>query len=150
MLEGLVATYPALRDRIFAEGDELPQFLNVFIDGTDVRLNEGLETQVGADATVILLPAVAGGRGDLTAAPPARPSSLALRPPRAAASACANAPSCDARCVRGATQQVAVRLGPVAAGNRDVELGVAPHPVLGHVQAGFLDLGLGADARASS
>jgi molybdopterin synthase sulfur carrier subunit len=70
VLEGLVATYPALRDRIFAEGDELPQFLNVFIDGTDVRLSEWLETPVGADATVILLPAVAGGRGDLTAAPP--------------------------------------------------------------------------------
>ena len=69
ILEGLVATYPALRDRIF-EGDELPQFLNVFIDGTDVRLNEGLETPVAADATVILLPAVAGGRGDLTATPP--------------------------------------------------------------------------------
>ena len=69
ILEGLVTTYPALRDRIF-EGDELPQFLNVFIDGTDVRLNEGLETPVGADATVILLPAVAGGWGDLTAAPP--------------------------------------------------------------------------------
>ena len=42
-------------------GDELPQFLNVFIDGSDVRLFEGLETKVDADATVILLPAVAGG-----------------------------------------------------------------------------------------
>jgi molybdopterin synthase sulfur carrier subunit len=62
VLESLVTTYPPLRDRIFAEGDELPQFLNVFIDGTDVRLNEGLETKVDAGATVILLPAVAGGR----------------------------------------------------------------------------------------
>jgi len=60
VLEGLVTTYPTLRNRIF-EGDELPQFLNVFIDGTDVRLNEGLETPVPAGATVILLPAVAGG-----------------------------------------------------------------------------------------
>ena len=60
VLESLVAAYPSLRDRIF-EGDELPQFLNVFIDGTDVRLNEGLETAVAPDATVILLPAVAGG-----------------------------------------------------------------------------------------
>jgi molybdopterin converting factor small subunit len=61
VLESLVATYPPLRERIF-EGDELPQFLNVFIDGTDVRLSEGLETKVGDGATVILLPAVAGGR----------------------------------------------------------------------------------------
>jgi sulfur-carrier protein len=63
VLENLVETYPALRERIF-EGDELPQFLNVFIDGTDVRLNDGLETPVGADATVVLLPAVAGGQQD--------------------------------------------------------------------------------------
>jgi sulfur-carrier protein len=61
VLEGLVSEYPSLRSRIF-EGGELPQFLNVFIDGTDVRLNEGLDTAVGADATVILLPAVAGGQ----------------------------------------------------------------------------------------
>ena len=60
VLENLVTEYPSLRDRIFEDGD-LPQFLNVFIDGTDVRLNEGLETPVGADATVVLLPAVAGG-----------------------------------------------------------------------------------------
>ncbi|HEY3922732.1 MAG TPA: ubiquitin-like small modifier protein 1, partial [Gaiellaceae bacterium] len=60
VLESLVNEYPSLRDRIFEDGD-LPQFLNVFIDGTDVRLNEGLETPVGADATVVLLPAVAGG-----------------------------------------------------------------------------------------
>jgi molybdopterin converting factor small subunit len=62
ILESLVAAYPPLRDRIFDEGDELPQFLNVFIDGPDVRLNDGLETKVGSGSTVILLPAVAGGR----------------------------------------------------------------------------------------
>jgi sulfur-carrier protein len=59
-LENLVATYPALRDRIF-DGDDLPQFLNVFIDGSDVRLLGGLDTALGDGATVILLPAVAGG-----------------------------------------------------------------------------------------
>jgi molybdopterin converting factor small subunit len=61
VLENLVAAYPSLRSRLF-DGNELPQFLNVFIDGDDVRLNDGLETPVGAGATVILLPAVAGGR----------------------------------------------------------------------------------------
>jgi sulfur-carrier protein len=60
VLDGLIAAYPALQERLY-EGDELPQFLNVFVDGTDVRLHEGLETAVGTDSTVILLPAVAGG-----------------------------------------------------------------------------------------
>ncbi len=59
-LEALVAEYPALRDRIF-DGDQLPQFLNVFIDGSDVRLLDGLESSLAPGATVILLPAVAGG-----------------------------------------------------------------------------------------
>ena len=61
VLESLVSTYPALRDRVF-DGGELPQFLNVFIDGDDVRLHDGLDTQVGDSTTVILLPAVAGGQ----------------------------------------------------------------------------------------
>jgi len=60
VLGNLVAAYPPLRERIFA-GDELPQFLNVFVDGSDIRLSQGLDTEVGAAATMILLPAVAGG-----------------------------------------------------------------------------------------
>ena len=60
VIDSLVETYPSLRERLL-DGDELPQFLNVFIDGTDVRLLSGLDTEVGEGATVILLPAVAGG-----------------------------------------------------------------------------------------
>jgi len=62
VLDSLVATYPGLRDRLF-DGSDLPQFLNVFVDGADVRLLGGLDAEIGADATVILLPAVAGGAG---------------------------------------------------------------------------------------
>ena len=61
VLENLVSTYPAIRDRVF-DGDQLPQFLNVFVDGSDVRLFDGLDTKVDDGATVILLPAVAGGQ----------------------------------------------------------------------------------------
>ena len=60
VLASLVASYPALRERIF-DGSELPQFLNVFVDGSDVRLLDGLDTAVSDATTVILLPAVAGG-----------------------------------------------------------------------------------------
>src|SRR5207247_6297031 len=41
---------------------------------------------------------------------------------------------------------VGVRLGSVATRNRDVELGVAPHAVLGHVEAARLGFLLDADA----
>jgi molybdopterin converting factor small subunit len=60
LLEELVATYPGLRQRVF-DGAELPQFLNVFVNGDDIRLGDGLESALAPNATVILLPAVAGG-----------------------------------------------------------------------------------------
>src|SRR5437763_11756141 len=41
--------------------------------------------------------------------------------------------------------EMAMALGPVAAGNRDVELGIAPHAVLGDVEAGRLDVRLDAN-----
>ena len=59
-LDELVARYPALKPRIL-EGDGVPSFLNVFVDGEDVRLADGLSTEVGASSTILLLPAVAGG-----------------------------------------------------------------------------------------
>lgn len=59
-LAALVAQYPSLHGRVL-EGDELPAFLNVFVDGEDVRLASGLATEVGAGSTILLLPAVAGG-----------------------------------------------------------------------------------------
>ncbi len=59
-LETLVTRYPSLRDRILA-GDGVPPFLNVFVDGEDIRLASGLDTAVGAASTILLLPAVAGG-----------------------------------------------------------------------------------------
>ncbi len=59
-LHKLVAEYPALEGRVLA-GDQVPSFLNVFVDGEDVRLHEGLDTPIGPQTALLLLPAVAGG-----------------------------------------------------------------------------------------
>jgi sulfur-carrier protein len=59
-LDQLVTAHPALRERVLA-GDTVPSFLNVFVDGDDVRLLGGLDTAVGEGSTILLLPAVAGG-----------------------------------------------------------------------------------------
>src|SRR3954451_15121573 len=54
---------------------------------------------------------------------------------------------CGMRCVGvPAETEMAVRLRPISAGNRDVELGVAPHAVLVDVEALRLDDRLDADA----
>jgi molybdopterin converting factor small subunit len=60
VLDDLTGRYPALRDRIYDE-NELARFVNVYVGGEDVRTHEGLETAVKG-STVILLPAMAGGR----------------------------------------------------------------------------------------
>ena len=60
VLADLFANYPSLRDRVTADG-ELSPFVNVYVNDRDVRYRDGLETQVGPDDTVILLPAMAGG-----------------------------------------------------------------------------------------
>ncbi len=59
-LHKLVAQYPALDGRILNDG-QVPSFINVFVDGEDVRLNEGLQTPLGPQSSLLLLPAVAGG-----------------------------------------------------------------------------------------
>jgi molybdopterin converting factor small subunit len=61
LLDDLTSRFPALRSRIYAE-DELAPFVNVYVEGEDVRTLDGLETPVRDGATVILLPAMAGGR----------------------------------------------------------------------------------------
>jgi sulfur-carrier protein len=59
-LSALVEQYPALNGRIF-DGENVQPFLNVFVDGEDIRGLDGIETPVAPGATILLLPAVAGG-----------------------------------------------------------------------------------------
>jgi sulfur-carrier protein len=60
LLDDLMGKFPALRGQLL-ENDELAPFVNVYVDGEDVRTREGLETHVAETDTVILLPAMAGG-----------------------------------------------------------------------------------------
>jgi molybdopterin synthase sulfur carrier subunit len=60
LLDDLMARFPALRGQLL-EDEELAPFVNVYVEGEDVRTKNGLETSVGESSTVILLPAMAGG-----------------------------------------------------------------------------------------
>lgn len=61
VLEGLVTAYPALRGQLFTDGGELNRFVNVYLNGQDVRYLEGRATAVADADEVRLLPAMAGG-----------------------------------------------------------------------------------------
>jgi [CysO sulfur-carrier protein]-thiocarboxylate-dependent cysteine synthase len=77
VLDDLAGRYPALGSHIFDDGDIAP-FVNVYLGGEDVRTLEGLETTVDAGATLILLPAMAGGTDLHDARPVAAHSVLDL------------------------------------------------------------------------
>lgn len=61
VIDRLVATYPDTAAQIQAPGGELNQFVNVFVNGTDVRHLQALDTPVSASDQLVLLPAMAGG-----------------------------------------------------------------------------------------
>ena len=60
LLDDLMGRFPALRGQLL-EDDNLAPFVNVYVEGEDVRTKDGLETSVADGSTVILLPAMAGG-----------------------------------------------------------------------------------------
>ena len=60
LLDDLMARFPSLRPQL-VEDDEIAPFVNVYVEGEDVRTLDGLDTCVDHGSTVILLPAMAGG-----------------------------------------------------------------------------------------
>jgi sulfur-carrier protein len=60
LLEDLSTRVPALGEKVY-DGDEIKPYVNVYVDGEDVRTRDGLDTPVRENATIVLLPAMAGG-----------------------------------------------------------------------------------------
>ncbi len=60
-LEDLTARYPELRQHLY-EGQELRNFVNVFLGEEDIRFLDGLETGLDAGDSLRIIPSIAGGR----------------------------------------------------------------------------------------
>ena len=61
VVKGLVDAYPALRPQLLADDGDLNRFVNAFLNDTDVRHLDSLDTAVADGDTLVLLPAMAGG-----------------------------------------------------------------------------------------
>ena len=61
VLDSLVAEYPDLGSRLLDDAGAINRFVNVFVNETDVRHLQALDTPVGDRDTLVLLPAMAGG-----------------------------------------------------------------------------------------
>ncbi|MFD6161844.1 MoaD/ThiS family protein [Nocardia sp. NPDC060256] len=60
LIDDLDANHPGLAERLLKDG-KLNRYVNIYVDDEDVRFSGGLEAEVPADASVTILPAVAGG-----------------------------------------------------------------------------------------
>ncbi len=60
-IDGLETAFPGLKDRICDDTGELRRFVNVYINGEDVRFMDGLASALKAGDEVSIVPAVAGG-----------------------------------------------------------------------------------------
>jgi len=61
LLRRLVELRPGLSHRLLDEDGNIPRFVNVFVNGRDIRHLGGLDTPVMPDDEVTILPPAAGG-----------------------------------------------------------------------------------------
>ena len=61
ILDHLTAEHPAVKGQLLNSDGTLHRFLNVYVNDDDVRYLERLDTKVGPDDVISILPAVAGG-----------------------------------------------------------------------------------------
>ena len=57
----LDAKFPGIKERICDEDGELRYFVNVYLNGEDVRFLQGLQTTTKSGDELSIVPAVAGG-----------------------------------------------------------------------------------------
>jgi molybdopterin synthase sulfur carrier subunit len=60
-IEQADAAFPGFRERVLDKDGEIKRFINVFVNGVDVRKLQGRETPVRANDEVAVIPAMAGG-----------------------------------------------------------------------------------------
>ncbi len=61
MVDELEGSYPGMKDRLIDEEGELRYFVNIYLNGEDVRFLDGLDTAMSTGDEVSIVPAVAGG-----------------------------------------------------------------------------------------
>ena len=62
ILRDLVTRHPQTESQLFSPEGELNRYVNVYLNDEDVRVLDGLQTHVSDADTLVILPAMAGGR----------------------------------------------------------------------------------------
>jgi len=62
ILDNLDSKYPGFRASICDESGSLRRFINIYLDGEDVRFMENLATTAADGSELAIVPAISGGR----------------------------------------------------------------------------------------
>ena len=62
VLRALADAHPQTESQLFGADGDLNRYVNVYLNDEDVRVLQGLDTSVGETDTLVILPAMAGGR----------------------------------------------------------------------------------------
>ena len=60
-IDDLDGRFPGVKERICDDGSELRRFINIYVNGEDIRFLSGLQTPVKDGDELSIVPAVAGG-----------------------------------------------------------------------------------------
>jgi sulfur-carrier protein len=63
VLDALDAAHPGIGERLRDDSGQIRRFVNIFVNGQNVRDGEGVDTRLSAGDEVGIIPAMAGGAG---------------------------------------------------------------------------------------
>jgi sulfur-carrier protein len=61
IVDTLEGQFPGMRERLLDDGGEIRRFVNIYVNGEDVRFLQGLTTDLKDGDEISIVPAVAGG-----------------------------------------------------------------------------------------
>ena len=61
VIDDLESRFAGIKDRLVEESGDVRRFVNIYVNDEDIRFTGGLDTAVADGATIVILPAVAGG-----------------------------------------------------------------------------------------
>ncbi len=60
-IDGLEGQYPGIKERLCDEAGQIRRFVNIYVNGEDVRFLDNVHTKLAPNDDVSIVPAVAGG-----------------------------------------------------------------------------------------
>ena len=61
IISSLDAQFPGIRERLCDEQGKLRRFVNIYVNGEDIRLLDGLDSSIASGDEISIVPAIAGG-----------------------------------------------------------------------------------------